>query len=289
MSCGQTRPNATVGFCLAILLLGAPPGHCAKNSDVLKSAEVDAMLANTQHSLSIVAQPNYSVALQVNSGPSGSPKKDPVADEIWSVRRGTAKLLLGDLSQRKRAASSDQQYKVGAGDIVNIPRNKAYQIIPGTARFEYVVIRIFPSERHLPRIGSGSGPEPHPMPTVAPKSVIDARFARADKNEILYSAGAVLISYIVAPPSWPKPSLPEAHMTCDDFYFIRLGTARIAIGGTIVNPKEQPAGEIHGTSAIGAREYALGPGDLVSIPRHTMHDLAPESARFGYLLVKICD
>jgi hypothetical protein len=84
---------------------------------------------------------------------------------------------------------------------------------------------------------------------------------------------------------------PESHITCDDFYSIRLGSARFAVDGYIVGAKEQPAGEIHGIhgTAIGAREYTAGVGDLVSIPRNTMHYMAPEAPRFAYLLVKVCD
>ena len=99
----------------------------------------------------------------------------------------------------------------------------------------------------------------------------------------------MIVNYVVAPPSWPKPSIPESHMICDDFYFVRLGTARFAVDRYIVDPKEQPAGEIHGASAIGAREYTVGPGDLISIPRNSMHYMVPGSGRFGYLLVKLCE
>lgn len=286
---GKAKACAIGGFCFVTLMLWAKTVFDHKISGVLKSNDVDVMLVRTRHSQSIVRRPNYTVQLRVSSGWQLSSGKDRLADEFWFVRHGTAELALSNLAQNAGAASPDKRYEVDGGDIIHVPRSAMYKVSPGAGRFEYIAIQVFPSERHLPLIGSGSGLEIHPMPTVVRKSEIDATFAKADANKILYSAGAVMINYIVAPPSWPKASLMEAHKTCDDFYFIRFGAARIGLGGTIVHPVEEPAGEIHGSVAIGSREYALGPGDLVSIPRSTVHHLVPKSARFGYLLVKICD
>ena len=272
------------------LSLLALPGRSAPLWDVMKSADVDAKFAGTQQSLDVLVKQNLIVTFRVNSGVGTPWRTHPEADELWFVRRGSAKVTLGDFTLMAGVAGgSAKEQHVSAGDAVNVPRNRAYRIAPGAGRFEYVAVRVFPDHRHTPLVGTGADLDPKPMPPLAAKSEIDAKLAGLEKNENLHSLGAVIVNYIVAPPSWPKPSVPESHMVCDDFYFVRLGTARLAVDGYIVNPKEEPAGEIHGTSAVGAREYTVGPGDLISIPRNTMHYLAPESARFGYLLVKFCE
>lgn len=265
------------------------PLSAAELWDVMKSADVDARFARTQQSLEVLMKPNFTVIFRVNSAVTPW-QIHPEADEFWFVRHGSAKVGLADFTLMTGVAgNSAKEYDASAGDVMSVPRDKAYRITPAAGRFEYVAVRIFPTERHVPRVGIGAGANNHIMPTLLTKAEIDDRMAHLEKNQTLHSQGVVLINAIVAPPSWPKPSIPESHMTCDDFYSVRLGRARFAVDGYIVNPKEQPAGEIHGTSAIGAREYTVAPGDLISIPRNTMHYMAPESTRFGYLLVKVCE
>lgn len=269
-------------------MLVSRPVACAELWDVMKSAEVDARFAKMQRPVEVVSKPNFAAVFRVSSGVTDW-QMHPEADELWFVRSGSAKVSLGDAKPMAgMPGAATQQFDAATGDIVNVPRNNAYRIAPGGGRFEYVALRIFPSRRHLPLMGSGAT-SPKPMPTVVTKAQIDAALASAKKIENLHSSGAAIVNYIVSPPVWPKPSIPESHMACDDFYFIRLGTAHAMIDGYIVNPKEEPAGEIHGTSAVGARAYTVGPGDLAWIPRNTMHYMVPDSPRFGYLLVKVCE
>src|SRR5262249_11337612 len=158
-----------------------------------------------------------------------------------------------------RAADGQQRYEVAAGDVVNVPRNTAYQITPGSGGFQYAAVRVFPAERRL-GIGIGAARTPHPMPPVARRAEIDATLASADKNVLLHSNGVTLINHVVykgAPGPW------EVHQTCDDFYFMRLGTARAQIDGTLINAKEDQPGEPRGTGVTGARTFTIGPGDMV--------------------------
>ena len=82
----------------------------------------------------------------------------------------------------------------------------------------------------------------------------------------------------------------EVHLTCDDIYFKRVGTARMYLDGTLVGWNEQSPGEPRAPKVVGAREYtAVGPGDIVSIPRNMQHFMDPGSAKLGYVLIKVCD
>ena len=232
------------------------------------------MFARTAQSTEVLAKNNYAVEFRVSSGGARARQPHPDADEFWFVRHGSAKISLGDRS-----------HEVTAGDVVNVPRSSAYQITPAAGRFEYVAVRIFPTERRL-RIGIGAAPEPHPMPDVVTKAQIDATLASAEKNTLLHSAGALLINHVIYKA---RHGPWEVHQTCDDVYFVRLGTARAQLDGTLIGGKEDSPGEIRATGVRGARDFSIAPGDMVVVPRNTAHFMDPGSARLGYLLVKVCE
>jgi mannose-6-phosphate isomerase-like protein (cupin superfamily) len=257
----------------AMLLLSTCPGQC-QIRDVIKSAEIDEIFARTVQSIEVLAKTNYGVEFRTTSRAATGPRTDPDADEFWFVRHGSAKVLLGD-----------RRHDANAGDVVRVARATAYQVNPTSERFEYVAIRIFPTERRT-RIGIGAALEPRPMPEVATKAQIEATLATADKNVTLHSAGALLINHVIYPAA---PGPWEVHLTCDDLYFVRIGTARAKLDGTLLHAKEDPPGELRGTGVRGAREFNIAPGDMVVIPRNTAHFMDPGSTRLGYLLVKVCD
>jgi mannose-6-phosphate isomerase-like protein (cupin superfamily) len=258
---------------LVTLLLGSSPVR-SEIHDVIKSAEVDKLFARIRVSLDVIAKTNYALVFRTGAGDPVASQKGRDADEFWFVRRGAAKLSLGE-----------KEYQLGAGDVVNLPRTTGYRIAPGGSRFEYVAVRVFPTER-LARIGIGAGPVPRPMPDVATQKQIDETFATAEKNVTLHSAGATLINHVVYKGThgpW------EVHQNCEDIYFVRMGTARAQIDGTLVNAKQDSPGEIRGTGVTGAREFTIVPGDMVVIPRNTAHFMDPGAGKVGYLLVKVCD
>jgi len=257
----------------AILLLSAWPGWCQLRA-VVKSSAIDETFASTAQSFEVLTKTNYAVEFRVSSGGQEARKSDADADEFWFVRRGAAKVVLAGRS-----------HDVNSGDVINVPRTTSYEISPASGRFEYVAVRVFASERHT-RIGIGAAPEPRPMPDVVAKAKIDATLASGDRNVLLHSNGAVLINHVIykaIPGPW------EVHQTCDDLYFVRMGTARAKLDGTLLQGKENPPGEIRGTGVTGAREFTIAPGDMVVVPRNTAHFMDPGPSRLGYLLVKVCD
>lgn len=257
---------------MTVLIVTAAPA-CCQLRDVVKSAEVDKLFAKAAPSLPVLTKNNYAVVFRVAQGPPGGPQSHPEADEFWFVRSGSAKITLGE-----------RQHSAAAGDVVKVPRTTPYRIAPA-GRFEYVALRIFSEQRKL-RVGIGAAPEPRPMADVATKAEIDKTFATAEKNVLLHSAGALLINHVIYKGThgpW------EVHQTCDDLYFLRLGTARAQLDGTLINGKEDPPGEIRGTGVTGAREFTVGPGDMVIVPRNTAHFMDPGAGKLGYLLAKVCD
>ena len=89
----------------------------AEIKDVIKSAEIDKMLARTTRKQALHVRPNYAVWLKVHDGRPGPYETHADADDMLHVRRGQATLRLGE-----------KRYQVGAGDIIHIPRNTPHQI-----------------------------------------------------------------------------------------------------------------------------------------------------------------
>jgi mannose-6-phosphate isomerase-like protein (cupin superfamily) len=265
-----------LGAAFLLLMVGlARPLGCEIH-DVLKRAEIERMFARTDRVLVAHERPNYAVVFRVDSGKPGPYEMHKGADEVWFVHQGRASLSLGGESARRH-------YRLGAGDVVHVPRGTAYQVASETDRFEYVAVRVFP-ESAPPRPSSAGILARRRMPDVLKRSEIDAIFANSDRNQPLHSARNFTINYVI----YSGHSGPwEAHRGCVDVYFVYTGTAVAQLGGEIANPKEETPGEIRGDGVSGARTYNIGPGDIVLIPRNTAHHMDPASAKLGYLLMKV--
>ena len=243
----------------------------AELRDVLKGAEIDALLASTVRDQAVFQRPNYAIWLKVQEGKPGPRETHADAYDLLHIRTGQGAVTLGT-----------ERHPVAKGDIVHIPRNTPHQIDPGGGRLEYVVVRIFPTGDNLPaRQGLLA---PRRMPTVLKKSEIDATIEKYESNQPIHSGKAYTMNYVIysghAGP-W------EAHRGCVDVYFIQRGAARAQLGGGILNAKEESPGEIRGDAVKGAPEYDIGPGDLVHIPRMGTHHMIPKDAKLGYVLLKI--
>jgi mannose-6-phosphate isomerase-like protein (cupin superfamily) len=253
----------------------------AEIRDVLKSAEVDALLGRASQDAALHERPHYAIWHLVRSGKAGRFETLPNTDEILFVRRGSAVISLGPAPGP--AQNRPQQLEAGAGDILKIPAGTPHQIDPRGARFESLVVRISSvSESVPPR--TGIRPPARQMPALLQKSEIDATFAKFDSNQPIHSAPNFTMNYVIyAGRSGPW----EAHAGCVDIYFIKTGTAKAQIGGQIRNAKEEIPGEPRGDSVSGARSHAIGAGDVVVIPRNTAHHMEPGAGKLGYVLIKV--
>src|SRR5690348_6049143 len=105
-------------FAPAILALSSCAGW-SEIRDVVKSREIDRTFAGTTGSVEVLAKTNYAVEFRVTVGNRTESRVDTDADEFWFIRRGSAKISLGD-----------RHHEVNAGDVVSVPRSTAYQIAP---------------------------------------------------------------------------------------------------------------------------------------------------------------
>ena len=80
----------------------------------------------------------------------------------------------------------------------------------------------------------------------------------------------------------------EFHENDADIMIVQSGDATLITGGTVINPKTTEPHEIRGSGIQGGREMRLVPGDVVTVPAKTPHQvkLAP-GTEFVYMTVKV--
>ena len=83
------------------------------------------------------------------------------------VYRGTAKVSLAPFPLQLGVTPPGTEFDVGEGDVVNVPRDRAYQIMPASGRFQYVALRRFALQQA----------NPAPLPPVTSRKQIDEWFA----------------------------------------------------------------------------------------------------------------
>jgi mannose-6-phosphate isomerase-like protein (cupin superfamily) len=253
----------------------------AEIRDVLKSAEIDAMLARASRDTAIHERPHYAIWLLVRSGEAGRPETHQNIDEILFVRRGSAVISLA--STPGPVDGRLQRLEAGAGDLIKIPAGALHQIDPLGSRFESLAVRIA-SVREGVQARTGIRPVEHQMPDLLKKSEIDGTFTHFDSNQPIHAAPNFTMNYVI----YTGHGGPwEAHAGCVDIYFLKVGIATGQIGGEIKNAKEDIPGEPRGDGVSGERSYPIGPGDVVVIPRNTTHHMEPGAEKLGYVLIKV--
>jgi mannose-6-phosphate isomerase-like protein (cupin superfamily) len=83
-----------------------------------------------------------------------------------------------------------------------------------------------------------------------------------------------------------KVGQSEIHRTDTDVFIVLEGTATIAVGGKLIDPKEVSPGEIRGTGIDGGTEYKLEKGVVLTVPRNTPHWIKQTQPGFRYFVVK---
>ena len=249
---------------------------------VMKKADILSALAQVKDSWDLVVKSNVAITLRASTNTTKLPWKNHVeADELWFVYRGAAKVSLAPFSLMVGVTPPGDTYDVGEGDIVNVPRGLAYQIVSTAGRFEYVAVRRFAVQ--VPNTGSarGTGTPPAPLPPVTTKAQLDEFFATANASSSL-NGGINRIVYN------GKPGPAENHELDEHVYFVKHGTAKATMDGYVLNPYWDRRG-LMGTGVVGGSEYTVGPGDMVFVFRNTVHYIepAPASSKVGYLLVDL--
>ena len=271
----------------------------AEITDVMKASQIDSMLAKMHSGDQVVHQRSaFSILLGVREGKPAAQELYRDHGTIIHVRKGSGTFTV-----------AGRPHDIAAGDVLHAPRNTPFIIDPRGGRIEFLALRVHvigdatsrgraaeptatPSAgRAAGAVGpaaAGRGVQRQIVPDVIKKDVIDATFANNSVNQPIGSTGTVAyttnyVIYAGRQPPW------ESHAHCVDIAFVRAGSGMTQVGGTIVNPKDDPSGpgEIRGTGVTGARDVAIADGDIVVVPRGTPHHQQPHMPRLGYMLVKV--
>lgn len=81
----------------------------------------------------------------------------------------------------------------------------------------------------------------------------------------------------------------EWHETQADIFVVQSGNATLVYGGQLVNGKTTAPHEMRAASISGGAEKKLAPGDVVTIPAKTPHQVKLDAGakEFTYLTVKV--
>ena len=82
----------------------------------------------------------------------------------------------------------------------------------------------------------------------------------------------------------------ELHENDADIFFVQSGEGTLITGGTVVDAKTTQPHEIRGSAIRGGEETHLAPGDVVTIPPKTPHQVKLEPGKeMVYLAAKIVE
>jgi mannose-6-phosphate isomerase-like protein (cupin superfamily) len=81
--------------------------------------------------------------------------------------------------------------------------------------------------------------------------------------------------------------LYELHDGSDDIYYVLDGEATLALGGELVEPNEISPGEWRSKTVKGGNPFVIKKGDLVVVPRGTVHQRTATGKGFSMILVKV--
>jgi mannose-6-phosphate isomerase-like protein (cupin superfamily) len=258
---------------------------------LMTKAEVLAALAQVKDSQDLVVKTNFAITLRAASNTTKLPfKLHTEADELWFVYKGSAKVTLAPFSLQLGVTPPGNTYDAAEGDIVNVPRGMAYQVMPA-GRFEYVAVRKFLVP--LPTTGRGGGGAfPGTPPTVVTKAQIDKIYATATASVPLYP-GITANLYNGGPDGvkWgPFDGGPvENHERDEHLYIATYGTGKAYMDGFIANGHWDRRGVMGLPPPQGSTEYTMNPGDLLFVFRNTLHYIVqtPTTGKVGYFLVSL--
>jgi len=258
---------------------------------LMTKAEVLAALAQVQDSQDLVVKTNFAITLRAASNKTKLPwKLHTEADELWFVYKGSAKVTLAPFSLQVGVTPPGSTYDAAEGDIVNVPRGMAYQVVP-VGRFEYVAVRKFLIPPPPTGRGGGAPAQQGPPPTVVTKAEIDKIYATATASVPIYP-GITANLYDGGPKGvkWgPQPGGPvENHERDEHLYIATYGQAKAYMDGFITDGHWDRRG-VMGLGTAGSTEYTMNPGDLLFVFRNTLHYIVPipTTGKAGYFLVSL--
>jgi mannose-6-phosphate isomerase-like protein (cupin superfamily) len=79
----------------------------------------------------------------------------------------------------------------------------------------------------------------------------------------------------------------EVHDMSDDIYYVLEGAATLSLGGSLSDAKEISPGEWRSKTATGGQQVKIDKGDLIVVPRGTVHQRTVTGKGFSMILIKV--
>ena len=138
-----------------------------------------------------------------------------------------------------------------------------------------------PSAGMMPGVGRASGA----VIDSASRSLVTKPEPNARQLPV---AGAAANSYQLVVLARSATGEAEIHDEWDDIVLVKSGTALMRTGRALVGGQQREPGEHRGADISGARDQAVGPGDLLVVPAGMPHQWKPTGSEpFAYVVLKV--
>jgi quercetin dioxygenase-like cupin family protein len=107
-----------------------------------------------------------------------------------------------------------------------------------------------------------------------------------------FFAGKALVSndrYRVSASHRNKQGIAELHDNDTDIFYVVEGTATFVTGGSLVERRETGLGEHRGVKSEGGTEHELTKGDVIIVPKGTVHWFSKIDGEFLYYIIKVTE
>lgn len=115
-----------------------------------------------------------------------------------------------------------------------------------------------------------------------------------DDSEVskAFFGGKPLVSndrYRVSASHRNKQGIAELHDFDTDIFYVVEGTATFVTGGKLVEGKETGPGEYRGSKGEGGTVHELTKGDVIIVPKNTVHWFSKIDGEFLYYIIKVTE
>ncbi len=108
-----------------------------------------------------------------------------------------------------------------------------------------------------------------------------------NQNKDIVPAKGVQMRVAVFHDEKRENDLYEVHDNSDNIYYVLDGTATLALGGELVEPNEISPGEWRSKTVQGGNPFVIKKGDLIVVPRGTVHQRTVKGKGFSMILIKV--
>jgi len=110
---------------------------------------------------------------------------------------------------------------------------------------------------------------------------------KGNQNQDIVPAKGMQTRVAVFTDEKRENDLYEVHDGADDIYYVLDGEATLALGGELVEPNEVSPGEWRAKTVKGGNPFVIKKGDLIIVPRGTVHQRAVKDKGFSMILIKV--